>query len=82
MKVVIQHNIVLHARLVVPAAQQQQARGIMMSKGWVIEATLPGRIGIYRVNPDTVEIIASHHVGGGKTGAYELHDLRHTLEEL
>lgn len=59
MKAIIQTNTMLHARIVVPARSQQAARDILMSQGWVVEATLPGRIGIFWEDPDTVEIIAS-----------------------
>jgi hypothetical protein len=58
MKVVIQHNIVLHARVIVPFASAEVAAQILRERGWLIEKSGPNT---QRLRPDydNVEFVVS-----------------------
>lgn len=62
MKTVIQHSLVLHARVIVPFAKCEIAAQILRQQGWLIEKSGPNTQRL-RPDPDNVEFVVSHHVG-------------------
>lgn len=62
MKATIQHNILIHVRVVVPTESMQTALNVMSKKGWVVEALLPMHRGLFCKDSTRREIIASHYL--------------------
>jgi hypothetical protein len=80
MKNVIQHNVVLHARVIVPTNMNEVARTILNMQGWLVEKVGPNT---QRLTPDydNVEFVVSHHIGPDADEKGRLiHELLRALE--